>query len=210
MPNQRATEEYYKRQKKRTKNIAQIKAIDQKNLQRLLAVNPQLDDRSGIYFLTREDPETLIKYSYVGQAHHIRQRMLGHMRGFQHIDLSLKAHGLYSDENPGGWRIGFKCYPAWQLDEMERKYIIMYARSGYQSRNKDTGGGKGKSELGERKQPKTYTQGKVAGYRKASKEISNLFDKHLDWSKKSDKPNKNQDKAAEKFEAFLEFWKGDE
>jgi len=189
----------------KSKNIARIKAIDQKNLKRLLAVNPQLDDRSGIYFLTRVDPETQIKYSYVGQARHIKQRMLGHMRGFQHIDLSLKAHGLYSDENPGGWKIGFKYFPVWQLDEMERKYIIMYAKSGYQSRNKDTGGGKGKSELGERKQPKTYTQGKVEGKKQLARSLKGIIDKHLEVNLKPEKKNnKVSQKQEEKFWEMLD------
>ena len=36
-------------------NIARAKAIEQKNKQRLLTVNPNLNDESGIYFLTRVD-----------------------------------------------------------------------------------------------------------------------------------------------------------
>jgi hypothetical protein len=63
----------------RYRNIARVKAIEKKNEQKLLAVNPTLDDESGIYFLTRVDEETGIKYSYVGQALHIKQRMLQHM-----------------------------------------------------------------------------------------------------------------------------------
>ena len=50
------------------RNIAKIKAIDKKNEQRLLAVNPRLDNQSGIYFLLRKDSETGIKFSYVGQV----------------------------------------------------------------------------------------------------------------------------------------------
>lgn len=34
-------------------NIAKAKAIEQANKKRLLAVNPKLDNESGIYFLTR-------------------------------------------------------------------------------------------------------------------------------------------------------------
>ena len=37
------------------KNIAKAKAIERKNEQKLLAVNPKLDNGSGIYFLTRVD-----------------------------------------------------------------------------------------------------------------------------------------------------------
>lgn len=71
------------------KNIAQIKAIEKKNRERLLKVNPNLNDRSGIYFLTRTD-ENDISYFYIGQAVNIIQRMCGHLTGYQHIDLSVK------------------------------------------------------------------------------------------------------------------------
>lgn len=189
------------------KNIAKIKAIDKKNEQRLLAVNPRLDNQSGIYFLLRKDSETGIKFSYVGQARHIKDRLLQHLRGFQRIDISLKSHKLYSIDNPDGWDIQFIHYPIEKLDEMERYYITLYAKNGYQSRNIDTGGGAGKRELGERKQPKTYREGVERGYINASKEVSNLFEKHLNYSKKSEKPNKNQDRAIEKFEDFLNYHK---
>lgn len=51
-------------------NIARAKAIEQQNRKRLLAINPRLDDNSGIYFLTRED-ENGFRYAYIGQAVHI-------------------------------------------------------------------------------------------------------------------------------------------
>ena len=51
-------------------NIAKAKAIEKQNRERLLKVNPKLNDRSGIYFLLRED-ENGFKYAYVGQALHI-------------------------------------------------------------------------------------------------------------------------------------------
>lgn len=71
------------------KNIAKVKAIEKKNRERLLKINPNLDDNSGIYFLTRTD-ENGINYFYIGQAVHIMQRMCSHLTGYQHIDLSLK------------------------------------------------------------------------------------------------------------------------
>ncbi len=77
------------------KNIAKVKAIERKNEQKLLSVNPKLDNGSGIYFLTRIDSETGIKFSYVGQAVKIKQRILSHMTGYQHIDLSIRKHGLF-------------------------------------------------------------------------------------------------------------------
>lgn len=77
------------------KNIAQIMTIEQKNKKKLLEVEPRLDDKSGIYFLTRTD-ENGFKYAYIGQAKHILTRLSQHMVGYQHIDLSIKKHGFYS------------------------------------------------------------------------------------------------------------------
>ena len=53
-------------------NFKQIKAIEQKNKQRLLKVFPDLTEDSGIYFLTRQ--ENGFKYAYIGQAKHILTR----------------------------------------------------------------------------------------------------------------------------------------
>ena len=174
---------------------------------KLLTVNPKLDDNSGIYFLTRED-ENEIKYAYVGQAKHILTRLAQHLVGYQHIDLSLKKHNLYSDDNPYGWKIGFMHFPISQLDEKEQYYIKMYANKGYQLRNKTAGGqGEGKSQIDEYRPTKGYRDGMKQGYKNASREVANLFEKHLNFSKKSEKPNKNQDKALQKFEDFLNFYK---
>ena len=119
-------------------NFRQIKAIEQKNKQRLLEVNSRLDDESGIYFLTRED-EQGFRYAYIGQAVHILTRLAQHLVGYQHIDLSLKKHGLYSEENPYGWKVNFRHYTTNLLDKMEQLWIKQYADKGYQLRNKTSG-----------------------------------------------------------------------
>ena len=189
-------------------NFAQVKAIEAKNKKRFLDVNADLNDQSGIYFLTRE--ENGFKYAYIGQAKHILSRLAQHLVGYQHIDLSLKKHGLYSEDNPTGWRVGAKNYPLSELDEMEQFFILKYAQYGYQLRNKTAGGqGEGKSQIDDYKPAKGYRDGIKQGYKNASKEVANLFDKHLDYKPKSDKPNKNQEKAIEKFEAFLNYHKGE-
>lgn len=186
------------------KQIAKRKVIDKSNEKKLLKVNPYLDNESGIYFLTRTDVETGIKFSYVGQALHLKNRMLQHMVGYQHIDLSLRKHGLYSEDNPGGWKINFTHFPKEKLNEMERYYITLYAQNGYQSRNKDTGGGTGKQELGERKPSKGYYDGIVQGKKTLAKELSNIIDKHLVVGLKPGKENnKISIKAFEKFKELL-------
>ena len=192
-------------------NMRQIKAIENQNKKRLLKVNPKLNDRSGIYFLLREN-ENGFRFGYIGQAKNITQRLCGHLAGYkQHIDRSLKAHGLYSEDNPYGWRVEFLNFPISELDEKEKYYIKLYADKGYQLRNVSVGGQGSERDsgtIGERKPPKGYRDGIKQGYKNASKEISHLFDLHLDYKTKSDNPNKNQEKALHKLEEFLNYHKG--
>lgn len=185
-------------------NIKQAKAIEYKNKKRLLEINPKLDDSSGIYFLTRVD-ETDIKYAYIGQAKHILTRLAQHLVGYQHIDLSLKKHGLYSNNNPYGWKIGFIHFSESQLDDKEQHYIKQYALNGYQLRNKTAGGqGEGKLQINEYRPTKGYRDGLVQGRKNLAKELSNIADKHLVIGLRPDKQNnKVSIKAFDKFKALL-------
>lgn len=186
-------------------NIRQVKAIEAKNKKRLLEVNPNLDDESGIYFLTRVD-ENGIKYAYIGQAKHILTRLAQHLVGYQHIDLSIKKHGLYSDSNPHGYEINFLHYPVPDLDEKEQFYINLYAKHGYQLRNKTAGGqGEGKVQIDEYRPAKGYRDGIIQGKKNLARELSNIAEKHLDIRLKEDKKNnKISIKAFEKFKDLLD------
>ena len=185
-------------------NYRQVKAIEQKNKQRILSVCPTVPEKSGIYVFTRE--ENGFKYAYIGQAKHLLTRLAGHLAGYQYIDISIKKHGLYSEDNPHGWKINWGLFIESELDIAEQHYIREYAKRGYQLRNKTSGSqGEGKRGLDNQKAPKGYYDGLKQGYLNARKEIANLFDKHLNYSKKSDKPNKNQEKALEKLKAFLDW-----
>lgn len=185
-------------------NIKQAKAIEYKNKKRLLEINPKLDDGSGIYFLTRVD-ETDIKYAYIGQAKHILTRLAQHLVGYQHIDLSLKKHGLYSNDNPYGWKVGFIHFSESQLDDKEQYYIKQYALNGYQLRNKTAGGqGERKLQINEYRPTKGYRDGLVQGRKNLAKELSNIADKHLVIGLRPDKQNnKVSIKAFDKFKALL-------
>lgn len=70
-------------------NYRKAMAIEAKNKKRILAVNPKVDDNSGIYFLIRMDEDGIL-YAYIGQAKHLLTRLAQHLSGYQHIDLSLK------------------------------------------------------------------------------------------------------------------------
>lgn len=182
-------------------NYAQTKAIEQKNRVRWLLVNPRLTDASGIYILTRT--EDGFKYAYIGQAKHVLQRLCGHLTGYQHIDLSLKKHGFYSEYNPTGWEVEQRDYSVEQLDDMERAYIKEYATKGYQLRNKSAGGqNEGKHGIAENKPSRGYRDGLAQGYKNAQREIAQLFDKNLSVAVNG-ASNKNKEKALAKFMAFI-------
>lgn len=191
------------------KSIAEIKRMEREIKQRLLFINPKLNEQSGIYFMTRED-EQGIKYAYIGQAKHILSRLAQHMTGYQHIDLSLKKHGLISNSNMCGWNVNFLNFPEELLDEKEQYYIKKYALGGYQLRNKTAGGQvSGKKQIDDYRPGKTYRQGVEQGMKNASRDVAKLFEKHLNVSAKNDPPTVNQLKAMDKFEKFLELSKDD-
>ena len=184
-------------------NYKQIYAIKKANEERILNVCPNCPNTSGIYFLLRE--EDGFKYAYVGQAVRLRERLGSHLSGYQHIDLSIKKHGLWSEENPTGYRVHFLEFSENLLDEMEQKYIKQYANAGYQMRNATSGSqGVGKRGLDNARPTRTYYDGLAQGYRNAQKEVAHIFNLHLDYKTKSDNPNKNQQKAYQKFKDFLE------
>lgn len=184
-------------------NIARAKAIEQENKKRLLKLNPKLNDRSGIYFLLRED-ENGFKYAYVGQAVHTLSRLASHLVGYeQHIDLSIRKHKLYSEDNPYGWRVEFLNFPESQLDEKEKYYIKLYADKGYQLRNVSLGGqgeNRASGSIGERKAPKGYLQGVQQGRKNLARELSHIIEKHLVVTIREDKQgNKVSQKQLDKF-----------
>lgn len=183
------------------RKFKQAKAIEAANKKKILAICPDARDESGIYFLIREDNG--FKFAYIGQSVRVLTRLAEHLRGFQHIDLSIKKHKLWSEDNPTGWRIGVLYCDRSQLDELEQKYIKMYADKGYQLRNATSGSqGAGKKDIADN-HTKGYLEGLHNGYRKAQKEIAHLFDLHLDVTTKKNPPTKLQIKAKEKFDSFI-------
>lgn len=186
-------------------NYRKAMDIEAKNKKRILEINPHVDDNSGIYFLIRMDEDGIL-YAYIGQAKHLLTRLAQHLSGYQHIDLSLKKHGLYDmDNNICGWRIGFLHYPVDMLDEMEQKYIRQYAQSGYQLRNKTAGGqGEGKKQINDYRPSKGYRDGIEQGKRMLARELLSIAEKHLKIDLREDKRgNKISQKQYEKFMALI-------
>lgn len=173
-------------------------AMKKKYGEQLLKLNPKLNDNSGIYFWTRTD-EDGINYFYIGQAKHILDRNISHMSGYQHIDLSIRSRGLFSESNPYGWKLNFLEYPESQLDDMEQFWILSYTKRGWQCRyNKTAGGqGTGKEKINEFKPSKGYRDGLVQGRKNLARELKHIIDKHLEITLKKD--TKISQKALEKF-----------
>ena len=184
-------------------NYRQLYVIKKANKERILKVCPNCPERSGIYFLLRE--EGGFKFAYIGKAKTLLSRLADHLQGYtQHIDRSLKKHGLWSDENPTGWTINFLEFPESELNEKEQYYIQKYASAGYQLRNIESGGQLGKTDINERKPAKKYFDGVEQGKKNAQKFVANLFEKHLDFVPKKNPPTKLQERAMKKFKDFLE------
>ena len=193
------------------RNIVKAKAIEKQNKERLLKVNPKLNERSGIYCLRRTD-ENGFRFAYIGQAVKILTRLASHMTGYeQHIDLSLRKHKLYDEQkNPHGWRVEFLNFPESELDEKEKYYIKLYADKGYQLRNVSLGGqgeNRASGSIGERKAPKGYMQGIQQGKKVLARELSSIAEKHLKIEIREDK--KNNKVSQKQFEKFKELMNED-
>lgn len=188
------------------KNFVKAKAIEAENRKRWLKLNPNLNDNSGVYILRRVD-EDGFKFGYAGQAKHILTRLCQHSAGHQqHIDLSLKKHGLYSENNPYGWTVICENFSEASLDRAEQFYIRWLADQGYQLRNK-TGGsqGAGKKQIDEYRPAKGYYDGLKQGKKSLARELSYIIDTHLQVSLKPEKQNnKVSIRAFERFQNLID------
>ena len=59
------------------------------------------------------------------------ERCASHLAEYDHIALSLKKHGFYSEKNPTGWKLAFKTCPKSELDEREVATIKSFADNGF-------------------------------------------------------------------------------
>lgn len=182
-------------------NFAQIKAIEEKNKKRFLALDPKIPEKSGIYILHRE--ENGIKHAYIGQARFLLTRLSQHLSGYQYIDISLKKHKL-ANEKENGYEVWFECCPENYLDERERYWIKTLANKGFQLKNRNIGGqGEGKFGLDNQKASRGYYDGLAQGRKSLAKELKHIIDTHH-FEIKPEKDNKIAQKALAKFWELLE------
>ena len=187
------------------KNYKRAKAIEERDKERILAVCPKVTENSGCYIFTRGDEQGFL-YAYIGQAKPLLTRLAQHLSGHeQHIDRSLKKHGLWSESNPYGWQMSvIECAES-ELNALERKLIREAADNGFQLRNVTSGGqNSGKTDINERKPTRGYRDGVKQGERNVIKQIKPWFEKHLKAVYKADKPSKNAIKVLDKFYSLLQ------
>lgn len=161
-------------------------------------------EESGIYIFTRYDPETELKFAYVGQAVNMLRRLIQHCMcdDRSHIDKSLIKRKFYTPQNPYGWKLVTVYCPAERMNEIERATIRNYGNGGYQLYNKTSGGQDGgKVGIAPNAPSKGYRDGLKQGYENARKEIAALFEKYLTAQKSSE--SKYAEKALEKFKNFI-------
>lgn len=187
-------------------NYRKIYAMRKQNEEKILRLCPEAKQASGIYCFYRID-ENNFRFCYVGQASkdNLLSRCASHLEGYkQHIDLSIRKYGLYDEEkNPYGYKLMVLCYcSADECDEKEQFFIRKYADDGWQLKNVEIGGKSGKTDMNERKPSKGYREGVAQGRKQTQKEIAKLFEKNLIYEING-KPNKNKEKAYQKFTDFL-------
>ena len=101
-----------------------------------------------------------VTHCYIGQAKNTLARLANHLSNYDRIDLSVKAHGLYSEDNPTGWKIQINCDIS-SLDEMEIELIerALQMTEFCYTTNKAEGQGKGKTKIADYKPAKGYQDG---------------------------------------------------
>lgn len=172
-----------------TKDFRKVFAMKAEREKRIKKICPDIPNSSGIYVFCRID-EAGIRRAYCGQAVNLLERCASHLGEYDHIALSLKKHGFYSNENPYGWKLDYRTYSKSELDDKEVKTIKSFADKGFQMYNVTAGSqGKGKQVTGQYKQPKTYSQGVQQGRKNMARELSSIAEKHLKIELRADKAN---------------------
>lgn len=157
-------------------NYRKIYAIQASNEKRVIKHFGNPTNASGVYIFKRWNEERQKNCYYVGQAKNLLRRIAQHLSEYNHLALSIKKHGLCSEENPDGWQCSWKFCKVEELDDLERITIKLYNVELY---NITLGGqGAGKTDINQRAERKGYNQGKIDGSKKAYKEISELIKKY--------------------------------
>ena len=113
-----------------TKDFRKVFAMKAEREKRIKKICPDIPNSSGIYVFYRID-EAGIRRAYCGQAVNLLERCASHLGEYDHIALSLKKHGFYSNENQYGWKLDYRTYPKSELDDKEVETIKSFADKGF-------------------------------------------------------------------------------
>ena len=187
-------------------NYRKIYAMKAEREGRIKAICPDIPRESGIYVFYRID-DVGLKRCYCGQAVNLLERCASHLGEYNHLGLSLKKHGFYSEKNPEGWHLIYKCCPKEKLDENEKLTIRAYADKGYQLYNVSLGGqgiNRDSGQICEKKPSKGYRDGILQGKKALSRDLSYIADKYLIIDLKDEyKGKKVPERQFEKFKELM-------
>jgi len=167
---------------------------------RIKSIAPEIKNQSGIYIWYRyvEIAE------YIGQARNLIDRSIQHLNQYDHLGNSIRNHGLYSKNNPFGWRLKYYYCDQTDLDRLEREEIAKAQELGFTLLNITNGGQNvGKTDINKRAESKGYRDGLKQGYANCRKEIKTLFEKYLDFAIKGNN-NKIKERKYSEFVKWLE------
>lgn len=185
--------------------MRKVYAMKAEREKRIKSICPDIPYRSGIYVFYRDD-ETGLHMAYCGQAVRLCERCASHLAEYDHIGLSLKKRGFYSEDNPYGWKLMYKECGREDLDKNEQLTILHFASKGFQLYNKTSGSqGSDKSQIAEYKPAKGYRDGLNQGRKNLARELSHIIDTHLIVALKPEKVgNKVSQRAFEKFKELID------
>lgn len=181
-----------------------IYAMKKEREKKIKSICPNIPMDSGVYVFYRND-ESGLHMAYCGQAVSLCERCASHLAEYDHIGLSLKKRGFYSEDNPYGWKLTFYTCPKQDLDDYEKSAIKYFANKGYQLYNVSSGGqGKGRTQIGEFKPARGYYDGLEQGRKNLARQLSHIINTHLTVGIKPGKENnKISIRAFEKFNELL-------
>jgi hypothetical protein len=130
-------------------------AMRQKVAKQVQELFPELTEESGIYIWERKNDKDE-NCVYIGKATNLLSRTVDHIgtkNKSPHLEKSIMAHGLLSEDNLFGWRVSVieKCTVD-ELNERESYWIAQYRNRDVKLYNTESGGTVGKTIIGERKE----------------------------------------------------------
>lgn len=178
-------------------NWKELYAVKKELERKLRTIAPNMENRAGIYVWYRKQ----FRF-YAGQSVKLVDRSIQHMQQYDHLGMSIRKYGLYSDKNPYGWKITYFYCDESELNEKERETIAKWAENNISYNITSGGQDKGKVDINERAAAKKYTDGLKQGRANAIKEIKVLFDKYLDYVVKGE-TNKVKERKLNEFKEML-------